>query len=155
MKQIAIITLVLISYYSKAQGISENLSRIEYYQNILEYTITTNSLEYYNKPSNNGYIGQNYSEDKKLITSEYKLLDMDKLMVVSNTYNKNITKIIFVISPDINNSNVTFNTDKKIVEYLNSIAQPIENKKKWKSNSLLFEHLINPDGIGILVVSYY
>lgn len=155
MKQLITIVLILVSYCLNAQGISENLSRTEYYENILDYTITNKSLDYYKKPHNNGYKGQNYSSDEKYLTFEYKLIDMDRLLVVKNSSDDNISKVIFIISPDVKNSDTSFRTDKSIIEYLNMHTQTIESDKKWKTNLLLFEHFINSDGIGMLVITYY
>lgn len=153
MKKIIAISVLMISLCLNAQGISEKLSQKDYYENVLGWVIANNSLEIFDKPINNGYLGQKYSNDNKYITTEYKLVEMDRLLVVKNSINNNINKVILVISPVVKGTNISFETDKSVINYLTTYAQIIERRTKWRTDSLIFEHLTNDDGIGTLIIS--
>ncbi|SMC81226.1 hypothetical protein [Moheibacter sediminis] len=131
------------------------MERTFLYENLIDFTCAGNNLEAYTEPPyHNGLERGDYSDDGNYFTTQYKLIDQDKLMVINNLKYKAIEKIIFIITPDIKGNIISTETIQFILNHLNKKANIITSNQAWKDGKMLILFEMKND-LGVLTISIY
>lgn len=149
-------TLVL-KCYSQETSLGEVKNRAVYFE-FVDFTVQAQpDLSYFKNPLTNGLISTNLSEDGKYLTKTFrlgvsKLGVEDRLLVFYKVMNMEISHIVMIIPPDINeNGVINLSLYKEFVNHFNN-GYNIKGSGKWSYKSNIVELSLTDDGIMFLAL---